>query len=217
MGSDNHLKNGSDVNPEKVRSGFFRGAGLKRSLVAVVVMLAVVCTASAQQKTSAKQDASGGGHIFSEGTQVAHLGLGLGNYRGGAGYKSSFLPIVASYEYGIKDGFPIDEKSAIGIGGYLAYFGNKFTMADYSVRYSYFTIGVRGLLHYQFVDKLDTYGGIMLGANIVGANVDNAARGSGFAYSVFVGARYYFAEKWAAFAEVGYNVAPLEIGIAYKF
>jgi hypothetical protein len=218
MESENHLKNRSGVNSGRVLPVFFGDAVAKISLVTAIVMLAFVCTVSAQQ-APAKQASSSGGHIFAKGDQVAHLGLGLGNYLGGAGYKASFLPILVSYEHGIKDGFPIDEKSSLGIGGYLAYFGNKFTWANdsQSIRYSYFTIGVRGNLHYQFVDKLDTYGGIMLGAQLVGSNVDNGARGSGFAFSVYVGARYYFAEQWAAFAEAGYSVAPLEIGIAYKF
>ena len=38
-----------------------------------------------------------------------------------------------------------------------------------------------------------------------------------FAYSGFAGVSYYFKDKLAAFAEVGYGIAAIEIGISFKF
>lgn len=72
---------------------------------------------------------------------------------------------------------------------------------------------------------MDTYAGAMLGYNIVSSKYygDNEysssskASGSALTYSVFAGARYYFKDNLAVFAEVGYGIAALELGIAYKF
>ncbi|MDR3287772.1 MAG: hypothetical protein LBT27_10075 [Prevotellaceae bacterium] len=163
--------------------------------------------------------------IFSEGDRVVNLGIGLGDYLGGAGYSSS-IPISGSFEYGIKDNL-FDEKSSLGVGGYLAYASNKYTYLDNTTfggwKYSHFVLGARGLLHYQFVDKLDTYAGLMLGYDVVSSSAygnlpsKTSATGSGFGFSLFVGGRYYFTENIAAFAEIGYGIAALQLGVAFKF
>ena len=59
----------------------------------------------------------------------------------------------------------------------------------------------------------------MLGYNIVSAKVTGlgaAASSSGLAYSGFVGGRYYFSEKLAAFAEIGYGISVLTFGVSFK-
>jgi hypothetical protein len=172
--------------------------------------------------------------IISKGEKVANLGIGFGSYLGGSGYSTTVPPISLSVEYGVKDGL-LDGKASIGVGGYLAYSANKsestipdptaanpFQTTTFGFEYSYFIIGARGLFHYQFVDKLDTYAGLMLGYNAassksIGNNTGVAASVGGFSYSTFIGARYYFTPKWSAFAEIGYGIATIEIGISTKF
>jgi hypothetical protein len=163
--------------------------------------------------------------IFSEGDRVVNVGIGLGDYYGSE--YSFTIPISGSFEYGVKDNL-FDEKSSLGVGGYLAYASNKSTYhydnsGVYGWEYSHFILGARGLLHYQFVDKLDTYAGLMLGYDVVSSSAygnslnNTSATGSGFGFSLFVGGRYYFSENIAAFAELGYGIAALQLGIAFKF
>ena len=164
--------------------------------------------------------------IFSKGDKVGQIGIGIGSYIGGSGYKTTIPPISGSFEYGIVDGL-LDGKASIGVGGYLAYTANKFEVplldSSHGFKNNYFILGARGAFHYQFIEKLDTYAGLMLGYHIVsgkyfgdGPSMNNAAA-SAFGYSAFIGARYYFTEQFAAFAEVGYGIAALELGIAMKF
>jgi len=39
---------------------------------------------------------------------------------------------------------------------------------------------------------------------------------SGICYSAFVGARYHFNDKFAAYGEIGYGISALELGISFK-
>jgi hypothetical protein len=167
--------------------------------------------------------------VFAKGDKVANIGIGLGSYLGGAGYKQSLPPISVSYEQGIVSGL-LNDKASIGVGGYLAYTANEWETVygnfNYGYKYSYLIFGARGVFHYQFVNKLDTYAGVMLGYNVVngkyfgddlGGYTPAAAAASSFTYSTFVGARYYFSDKFAAFAELGYGIAAIELGVALKF
>ena len=46
---------------------------------------------------------------------------------------------------------------------------------------------------------------------------DYTGSSNGFRWAWFVGARYYFVESMAAFAEIGYGVSYLNAGIASRF
>ncbi|MDR0507779.1 MAG: hypothetical protein LBH32_13330 [Dysgonamonadaceae bacterium] len=199
----------------------------KNFLVKIFVIL-LLCF-GANSKTIAQ-------NTFSQGDKVINLGIGFLDNLGGSGYTKVVPPISASFEVGIKDEL-FDAKSSLGLGGYLGYAANKqeyeipsqtvggMTVGggSYSFDYTYFIIGARGYLHYQLVDKLDTYGGLMLGYNIasskssgnVGSNV--ASSNGGFTWSLFVGGRYYFSDNLAGFLELGYGIASIQLGVAYKF
>lgn len=178
-------------------------------LLTAFLGLLIVFSANAQQST------------FEKGNQVANLGIGLGNalYSGG-GYSSAIPPISLSYEAGIVDG--IFDKGTIGIGGYLGYTSAKYGYFGYEWKYTNIIIGARGALHYPLVDKLDTYAGLMLGYDIVsvkepaGFPGGYSALGSGLILPGFVGARYYFNDKFAAFGELGWGIAYLTIGVSLK-
>ena len=156
------------------------------------------------------------GSAFGEGTKVINLQLGLGSTLYGSGYRSTLPPLSISYEQGLKDG-------KIGVGAYLARTSAKWgDGADYW-KFSYTIIGARGAYHFFTTDKLDTYGGLMLGYDIVSSKWKGEsegsmykASGSGVAYSLFLGGRYYFSEKIGASAELGYGVSVLNIGLAFK-
>jgi hypothetical protein len=119
------------------------------------------------------------------------------------------------------------DKGVIGVGVYAGYTSYKwhyvYSTWDYGWKYTNIVIGGRGAFHYPVVDKLDTYAGIILGYNIVisrefgshGGYDYSPDRGS-IAYSGFVGARYYFSDQFAGFAELGYGIAWLTIGLAIR-
>jgi hypothetical protein len=159
---------------------------------------------------------------FDKGSHVASLGIGLGNalYTGG-GYTSSIPPISLSYELGVKDG--IFDKATLGIGGFVGYTSAKFGFTGYEWKYTNIVIGVRGALHYPLVDKLDTYAGLMLGYDIVSvtepagfSDYGYSALGSKFILPGFAGAKYYFTDKFAGFAELGWGIAYFTLGVSLK-
>jgi hypothetical protein len=185
---------------------------MKKLLLVLVVVVLSLTQLMAQEST------------FKQGDKVLNLGIGLGStLYTGSYYKSSFPPLSASLEFGVKDG--ILDKGSIGVGGYVAYSAHKW---DYSnawyYKYSNFIIGVRGVFHYPLLDKLDTYTGILLGYNIAtskeyGSSVfgyDYSASTGGVVGAWFVGARYYFSDKFAVMGELGYGITYLNLGVALK-
>jgi len=164
--------------------------------------------------------------VVQQGDKVLNLGIGLGTaLYSGSGYTGSVPPVSASVEVVIKDDL-FDGNGAIGVGGYLGYaaYKWKYSSFDYGWKYSNIIIGPRGYLHYNFLEELDTYAGLMLGYNIVSSSQFGSysyggysATASGVIFSGFVGARYYFSDNLAAMVELGSGIAYLNLGIALKF
>jgi len=160
---------------------------------------------------------------FNLGDQVVNIGIGLGSHYAFSSYYSTTVPPISlSYEKAIVD--EIIEKGVIGVGAYAGYRAYKYTyyLSDYGWKYTDIIIGARGNFHYPFVDKLDTYLGVLLGYRITiskswgpwGADTDPDS--GGIAFAGYLGARYYFSEKFAAFAELGYGISYLTLGISLK-
>lgn len=146
--------------------------------------------------------------------------------RAGIGINSFGIPIEVSYDQGFKQNLFGVNKLNLGLGGYLGYYGHNEKIGlgvdDSGYKYSHIVIGARGLFHYPFIPKIDTYAGIMLGYNIAssryyGAGIDpgNAAAG-GLAFGGVVGARYQFNSKWGVYAEAGYSISYLSFGVVYS-
>lgn len=178
---------------------------MKKLLLSLLVVVFSLTQLVAQEST------------FNQGDKVLNLGIGLGSSYYSRFYTSRLPAISASLEVGVKDG--ILEKGSIGVGGYFGY-----SSAKYSTYWktSNILIGGRGSFHYPLVEKLDTYTGLLLGYNIFSTKYDNSYTGfnsassSGLALAWFAGARYYFSDKLAAMAEVGYGIAYLTLGISLK-
>jgi hypothetical protein len=179
---------------------------MKKLLLSLLVVVFTFTQLLAQEST------------FKKGDKALNLGIGFGSSYYGGYYTSHMPAISASFEIGVADG--ILDKGSIGVGGYVGY-----SSAKYSTYWktSNFLIGVRGSFHYPLVNKLDTYTGLQLGYNAFStkyydtyiSNYSATASSIGFAW--FAGARYYFSNNIAAFAEVGYGVAYFTIGVALKF
>ncbi|MDD2197892.1 MAG: hypothetical protein PHE03_09255 [Bacteroidales bacterium] len=164
-------------------------------------------------------------NTFNKGDKVLNAGIGLGNaLYTGSGYTSKTPPLSLSFEVGVVDEL-FDEKSSLGIGGYIGYSGAKWEYSGWGWKYTNFIIGARGVGHYQLIDKFDTYTGLLLGYDIVNSKEIGAipgmngysASGSSFIWAWFIGGRYYFSDSFGAMAELGYGISYLTLGISYKF
>jgi len=174
---------------------------------------------------------------FEKGQMDLNIGLGFGTPFAGGHYRA-FPPLSASLEVGVTD--------AISIGGYLGYTsatwrstgtdwcknGPNWVSYQYQddYRWSFYIFGVRGAYHFaEFVknDKVDLYLGAMLGYNYATYTYktnepcrNNVVYGGpsygGVAWSLYVGCRYRFTEKVGAFAELGYGISYLSLGVNFK-
>jgi hypothetical protein len=154
---------------------------------------------------------------FKKGDKALNLGIGFGSSYYGGFYTSHMPALSASLEVGVADG--ILDKGSIGVGGYIGYSSAKYSTYWKTTN---FLIGARGSFHYPLVNKLDTYTGLQLGYNVFSTKYyDNTYTTGGSAstlqFAWFAGARYYFSNNIAVFAEVGYGVAYLTVGVALKF
>ncbi len=158
-------------------------------------------------------------NAFNKGDKVVSLGIGYG--LGGLYGSSSTPPISLSFDYGL-------DVPKISVGGLVAYAGSSDDYYYASWKYTYIVIGARGAYHFLEDNKnIDAYGGIILGYNIVSSSVtwnngynqfaySSSASGSYMLFGAFVGGRYYFSPKFAAFAELGYGAGIITAGISYK-
>lgn len=159
---------------------------------------------------------------FQKGDKVLNLGLGLGStFYTGSHYRTMIPPISASLEFGIVD--EIAEKGVIGIGPYVGFSHRKYQVNDWGWKYTDFILGGRGSFHYPFLDKLDTYAGLLIGFNISTSKqfgnpaYDDTYGSGGLVWAGFVGGRYYFSDAFAGMLELGYGIAYLNLGVALKF
>lgn len=177
-------------------------------------------------------------NYFLKGDKVVSLGVGLGSagYFGGH-HTTSLPPVSLAFEFGLKDGN--FDKGIIGVGGYTSFSAYKFDNGKLNSKSKDFILAGRLSLHYPFLNKLDTYGGLILGADIVSTeaslystsstysgtsaysdtpyySIDSPGTKTKLAFAMYVGARYGFSNKISAFGELGYGIAVLNIGIAYK-
>jgi hypothetical protein len=172
---------------------------------------------------------------FEEGDNVIGLGIGIGGGYGvglsGGGVTQS--PAFAlHYDHGMGDLGP----GQWGLGGYVAYktisYDERyFNFYNYDYRYTFFVLGARGSWHYNEwhgVDALDTYGTLMLAYRSVTFkdNTDYGPynylntysySGSGIDLGIGLGARYWFSDQIGAFAELGYGITWLQLGVSMKF
>jgi len=152
-----------------------------------------------------------GGLVYQKGQKDLNIGVGLGSFYG--------LPIGASLDYGYTD--------KISIGGYVGYATKTEEMAVYNSKfkwnYTAYLVGARGAYHFYNTNKIDAYGGLMLGYYFGSVKFEGTGSAGipepeygGIAYSGFIGGRYRFTDKFGAFAELGYGIAYLQVGLTMK-
>lgn len=168
------------------------------------IITAILCLASfqtiAQKNEKVTEDV-----CFDEKTSVLQAQLGLG---GGFG-----LPISVVYEKAINE--------KMGVGGMLGY--GRYSTGITGFNYSVNNILIGGRFHYHLytTDKIDVYGAANLGYNVASASYPSSwtlpkAKVGGVYWGINAGGRYYFSEKLAAVAELGYGISYLNLGVAMK-
>lgn len=155
---------------------------------------------------------------FNKKDKFLNFGIGFGSVYGFTGSTSSTPALSGSFEIGVTDKLGIGR---IGVGGIFGYSGYKYNGFGTSYSSSHILIGARGAYHFDLdVEKLDLYGGVMLGYNSVsysdsfgGFNPGSSALVGG----IYGGCRYLFSDKIGAFGELGYSIAWLNLGLTVKF
>ena len=148
-----------------------------------------------------------------KGRNFVNAGVGLGTY---GLHGSGGLPITASYEHGFTD--------QISAGLYVGFVGRKY--AD-DWKYRYRIIGVRGSYHFNELleitdSKLDVYGGISIYHRGFTLKYEYAgdkykSTDGNIGVGIHAAARYMFADKVGAYAELGYGLSPLQVGVSFVF
>jgi hypothetical protein len=214
-----------------IQNNMRRITGL-HSLVMGIMMIAGIGGAQAQ--------------AFGVGTNVIGLSAGIGGrYHMYNSYSSQTPALGLHYERAVTELGP----GVLGLGGYLGYkslsyhgrpsywnngnWNNGNTYDPYYASHytwTYLILGFRGAWHHNEwhgVDKLDTYGGLMLSYNSItwrdrsmypdGYNYNGSYGRSHIGLSAFLGVRYYFLENLGAQLELGYGVSMASLGVTYKF
>jgi hypothetical protein len=179
------------------------------------------------QGSKSGSSSSGSSDAYSVGTNVITGGIGLGGtLASGYTYGTQSPGFSVSYERGLWNAGP----GVISLGGYVGikdYTYNYGSPGDnYSEKWNYTIIGVRGAWHFTGLDipNLDLYGGLMLSYDALSFSYTDPygtyagpAYGNTTSLTPFAGARYYFSPHVGAYGELGVGVFILNLGVAIKF
>lgn len=152
---------------------------------------------------------------FSRNDKLLNVGLGLSSYYYGT-------PIGVSFEGGVHRDISVGAQLDYNSGRYNDYYYNSSRWG-----YKAYYLGVRGSYHFNRLlrirtSKVDLYAGVGLGYKSFRWNDRSYGYGydyrSGLFANYFVGGKFYFVPKVAAFAELGYTgLSSSRVGIAFKF
>jgi len=169
------------------------------------------------------------------GIEVAQKGdVGLGIMLGAPPASHANMPTVSiDAAWVLTSGFintkTFGQNGAVDLGfyyGFTSYGWNSWNTNHNTVQNCALA---RSSFHFQFVEKLDTYAGMFAGVNLWAwswsDNHNNKDNGidSKPAFGPFMGAKYYFSEKFGVkmeFAHDAYedhNVPNVSVGITFKF
>ena len=151
-----------------------------------------------------------------KGTNFVNVGVGIGTY-GFSG--TGRLPIVATIEHGFSD--------KISAGVYGGFIQRNY---DGNLKYSYKVFGVKGSYHFNDAlnianPNVDVYGGAALYyrsftlkyKDSENPEYSGKSTGGDLGIGIFAGGRYLFAKNAGVFAEIGYGISPLQVGLTLKF
>lgn len=121
-------------------------------------------------------------------------------------------PLSLSLDYGITEEISVGLYTGLARSTIYVY-GNEAEKDKFTL------IGVRGLYHLQSIPKVDAYAGGMLGVLLIRTTQPSPSGGtytgkaSAVGYQVIVGAKYKATRYVGAYAELGYGVAIVNLGL----
>ena len=185
---------------------------MKRKLLVLLFLAVIMVSLHAEYPTA-----------FQPGEKIVQGGLGFGMM--GVYGDVVIPPISISIDIAIEfEGYHISYGAMIGLAK-SDYNWSYLYSDDWKWTYTYFLLGARAAYHLKLESpKIDPYGGIMLGYNIVSykepsgwsSTYDYSGGSSYLMYGFYGGARYFFNPKMAVYAELGYGFGYLNLGISYK-
>jgi len=166
--------------------------------------------------------------LFDEGDLVFNAGIGLGStyYTYGSYYSTTVPPLFLSGDYCLREDLG---PGNLGVGGFIGYSAYKYhydvSGYDYGWKYKTLIIAARGSYHFtELVEKLDIYGGVLVGAKIVSDEAFGDYTGSDYSvnkggpvFDIFAGVRYQLTDNFEVMSELSYGIAWFKIGLALKF
>ena len=164
---------------------------------------------------------------IAKGDKLVNVGIGfLKQLPDGNSVKLTIPPIPVSFEYIVKDDL-FEGNGALGFGGFIGYSKAKQDFSSWNYKVSRLIIGARGYVHYALVEKLDTYAGLLLGykndvdkysysGELSKYYSDQKTSDGKPTINVFAGCRYFFNDKIAGMAELGWGMSIVTIGLAIK-
>jgi hypothetical protein len=168
--------------------------------------------------------------VFKKSDKDFSVGVGFGSSYIYSGYSIAVPPIVATFDLGLRDDWG---PGVFGVGAYISSSlytyrsTNPYTGQSYGYNYTTFILGGRATYHYTFVDKLDTYGGVILGFrinassetgdhSIISSDPDNSFD---LVHTPFAGVKYYFTPGFSVYNELslGWGIPYFSLGVTFKF
>ncbi len=196
---------------------------MRKAILATIMLATAALNANAQDKAENTSTAT----AFN--TSSSNLGISVGF---GLGYtyfpNMKTMPAIAvTYDKGFKEVGP----GTIGIGGIIAYKGASYEYpapwAGEKAKWTNIIVGARGTYHLHMKNnKFDPYAGLLLGIRYTSysntfydkfptaigmVDYDGVYLQSG----LFIGAKYNFSAKAGVFAELGYDVSLLRLGVSF--
>jgi hypothetical protein len=168
------------------------------------------------------------GQLFKVGEKDLNFTIGVGTPWVYINNYHTVLPaVVLSFDYGFRDDLGPGVLSIGGMVGATTYKDSRTSvnwLNDYGYKSTTAVVALRGTYHYELINKLDTYGGVHLGARfeswkqygnfpLVYEPLDFDIRP---VFSLFAGAKYYFNQQIAAMVEIGYSIAFINAGVCIK-
>jgi len=212
---------------------------MKKNLLKLIFVLSCVVFISTQASSQSYTAGENYIHIGVGFPSFISTGLSAGI---NGGTESKMPPISAVFEHAINSQFSVGgmigytsykyTHSYTGYGTYNYYTGLYSGGGTYenTYKWSYIIIAARGSYHFAIASmpKFDTYVGAALGYEIASSSFTSSdpnynlygggsiASGSAMFFAGHIGTNYYFSNKFGAFAELGYGLALINIGVNFK-
>lgn len=170
---------------------------MKKLFLFMAIAFASVYAASAQYTDL---------YAFEKGNSLVGVNIGV---KTGA---NSATAVSAFYEYGLARLFA--DECTLGGGIFGGYYKNKYGKNKEDSQKIYI-LGVRLNVHYQFVERLDTYAGFDPNFNI--ETWSDAKDEANFKCYFHVGGRYYLTNWLGVFAEASTGYNNFSGGVSVKF